>query len=130
MITGVIKANFPSRISYQVATKVDSRTILDTQGAEKLLGNGDMLFLVPGTSHIVRAQGAYVSDAEVNRVCGYLEQYPATRLSECESFLYWSKETYAWKPMITVTHVTILRGDGGRGAPEVVVTSRDVFATR
>jgi hypothetical protein len=60
----------------------------------------------------------------------YLERYPAARLPDCESFLYWSKETYAWKPMITVTHVTILRGNGNEGTPEVIVASRDVFATR
>ncbi|PYQ97421.1 MAG: hypothetical protein DMF97_13935, partial [Acidobacteria bacterium] len=68
------------------------------------------------------------------RVVAYLARYPEarpeTRLPDCESFLYWSKETYAWKPMITVTHVTILRGNGNEGAPEVVVASRDVFATR
>jgi hypothetical protein len=60
----------------------------------------------------------------------YLERYPEHRLPDCESFLYWSKETYAWKPMITVTHVSILRGNGEGGTPEVVVASRDVFATR
>jgi len=60
----------------------------------------------------------------------YLARYPEARLPDCESFLYWSKETYAWKPMITVTHVTILRGSGNEGTPEVVVASRDVFASR
>src|SRR6266545_1653328 len=65
VITGVIKANFPSRISYQVASKIDSRTILDTQGAEKLLGNGDMLFLPPGTARIRRIHGAYISEKEI-----------------------------------------------------------------
>ena len=65
VITGVIKANFPSRISYQVASKVDSRTILDTQGAEKLLGNGDLLFLPPGTARIRRLHGAFVSEREI-----------------------------------------------------------------
>ena len=68
VITGVIKANFPSRIAYQVASKVDSRTILDTQGAEKLLGSGDMLFLPPGTARIRRIHGAYVSEKEINEV--------------------------------------------------------------
>ena len=76
VITGLIKGNLPARIAFQVASRGDSRVVLDEMGADKLLGNGDMLFLVPGTSHIVRAQGTYVSDAEVNRVCGYLEQYP------------------------------------------------------
>jgi S-DNA-T family DNA segregation ATPase FtsK/SpoIIIE len=76
VITGLIKGNLPARIAFQVASRGDSRVVLDEMGADKLLGNGDMLFLVPGTSHIVRAQGTYVSDAEVNRICAYLEQYP------------------------------------------------------
>ena len=76
VITGLIKGNMPARISFQVTSRNDSRVVLDEMGADKLLGNGDMLFLVPGTSHIVRAQGTYVSDAEVNRVCAFLEQYP------------------------------------------------------
>jgi S-DNA-T family DNA segregation ATPase FtsK/SpoIIIE len=74
VITGVIKANFPSRISYQVATKVDSRTILDTQGAEKLLGNGDMLFLPPGTARIRRIHGAYVSEKEINEIVDFVRK--------------------------------------------------------
>jgi S-DNA-T family DNA segregation ATPase FtsK/SpoIIIE len=74
VITGVIKANFPSRISYQVASKIDSRTILDTQGAEKLLGNGDMLFLPPGTARIRRIHGAYVSEKEINRIVDFVKR--------------------------------------------------------
>ena len=76
VITGLIKGNLPARIAFQVASQGDSRVVLDEMGADKLLGNGDMLFLVPGTSHIVRAQGTYVSDDEVHRVCEYLQQYP------------------------------------------------------
>ena len=68
VITGLIKANIPARMSYQVSSKVDSRTILDQGGAEQLLGYGDMLFLPPGTSVPVRVHGAFVSDGEVNRV--------------------------------------------------------------
>lgn len=71
VITGIIKANFPSRISYQVASKVDSRTILDTQGAEKLLGNGDLLFLPPGTARIKRLHGAYVSEKEIAEIVDF-----------------------------------------------------------
>ncbi|HEY8712178.1 MAG TPA: DNA translocase FtsK [Thermoanaerobaculia bacterium] len=74
VITGVIKANFPSRISYQVASKVDSRTILDTQGAEKLLGNGDMLFLPPGTARIRRIHGAYVSEREIVEIVDFMKK--------------------------------------------------------
>ncbi|KXU35398.1 cell division protein FtsK [Cephaloticoccus capnophilus] len=65
VITGVIKANLPSRIAFQVASQVDSRTILDTKGADNLIGRGDMLFSPPGSSRLVRAQGAFVSDDEV-----------------------------------------------------------------
>src|SRR3990170_558367 len=72
VITGLIKSNLSSRISFYVASKVDSRTILDQNGAEKLLGSGDMLFLQPGTSKLIRVQGTYVSDAEVKRVVEFL----------------------------------------------------------
>ena len=68
VLTGVIKANFPTRISFQVSSKTDSRTILDANGAEHLLGSGDMLFLPPGTSRLVRVHGAYVSETEILRV--------------------------------------------------------------
>jgi DNA segregation ATPase FtsK/SpoIIIE, S-DNA-T family len=74
VITGVIKANLPSRISFQVASKIDSRTILDTQGAEKLLGNGDMLFLPPGTARIRRLHGAYVSESEINEIVDFVKK--------------------------------------------------------
>lgn len=74
VITGVIKANLPSRISFQVASKIDSRTILDTQGAEKLLGNGDMLFLPPGTARIRRLHGAYVSEHEINEIVDFVKK--------------------------------------------------------
>ena len=73
VITGVIKANFPARIAFQVASKVDSRTILDANGADKLLGRGDLLFLRPGTAKPVRAQSAYVSDAEIERLVAHLK---------------------------------------------------------
>ncbi len=68
VLTGVIKANFPTRISFQVSSKTDSRTILDANGAEHLLGSGDMLFLPPGTSRLARVHGAYVSEVEILRV--------------------------------------------------------------
>ncbi len=74
VITGVIKANFPSRISYQVASKIDSRTILDAQGAEKLLGNGDMLFLPPGTARVRRIHGAYVSEKEIVDIVDFVKK--------------------------------------------------------
>ena len=74
VITGVIKANLPSRISFKVASKVDSRTILDGGGAESLIGKGDMLFIPPGTSNLVRAQGAFVSDDEINGIVDFLKR--------------------------------------------------------
>jgi S-DNA-T family DNA segregation ATPase FtsK/SpoIIIE len=74
VITGLIKANFPARISFQVSSKTDSRTILDCNGAESLLGAGDMLFLPPGTSKLQRSHGAFVSDAEVQRVVEFLKK--------------------------------------------------------
>jgi S-DNA-T family DNA segregation ATPase FtsK/SpoIIIE len=74
VITGLIKANFPARISFQVSSKIDSRTILDCNGAESLLGMGDMLFLPPGTAKMIRSHGAFVSDAEVLRVVDFLKK--------------------------------------------------------
>ncbi len=71
VLTGLIKANFPSRIAFRVASKVDSRTILDQNGAEALLGNGDMLFLPPGKSEPMRLQGAYIATEETERVTGW-----------------------------------------------------------
>ncbi|HEX9206734.1 MAG TPA: DNA translocase FtsK 4TM domain-containing protein [Steroidobacteraceae bacterium] len=77
VITGLIKANIPTRIAFQVSAKVDSRTILDQSGAESLLGHGDMLFLQPGTSHPVRVHGAFVSDQEVHKVASSLREHSA-----------------------------------------------------
>ena len=74
VITGVIKANLPSRIAFQVASQVDSRTILDGKGAETLIGRGDMLFTPPGTSKVVRAQGAFVADEEIAAIVEFLKE--------------------------------------------------------
>lgn len=73
VLTGVIKANFPTRISFRVSSKVDSRTVLDTMGAETLLGSGDMLFLPPGTSKLQRIHGAYVSEPEITAIVDFLK---------------------------------------------------------
>ena len=74
VITGLIKANFPARLSLQVASRTDSRTILDTGGAETLLGEGDMLFLPPGSSKLKRIHGAYVSEPEIKRITDFLKK--------------------------------------------------------
>lgn len=71
VITGLIKANFPARISFRVATRVDSRTVLDVMGAEHLLGKGDMLFLPPGSSRLTRVHGAFVTETEINSVVDF-----------------------------------------------------------
>ena len=75
VITGLIKANIPTRLSFQVSSKIDSRTILDQMGAEALLGMGDMLYLAPGTGLPVRVHGAFVSDDEVHRVVEALKAH-------------------------------------------------------
>jgi S-DNA-T family DNA segregation ATPase FtsK/SpoIIIE len=74
VITGLIKANIPTRVAFQVASRIDSRTILDQQGAESLLGQGDMLYLPPGHGVPTRVHGAFVSDDEVHRVCAWLKE--------------------------------------------------------
>ena len=73
VITGLIKANFPARISFRVSSKIDSRTIIDANGSEKLLGRGDMLFLPPATSQIVRVHGAFVDEKEIARIVEYIK---------------------------------------------------------
>lgn len=73
VVTGVIKANFPARISFKVASKVDSRTVLDMNGADKLLGKGDMLFLEPGSPKPVRAQGTFLTDPEIEKVTNFIK---------------------------------------------------------
>ncbi len=102
VVTGVIKANFPARISFKVSSKVDSRTVLDTNGADKLLGRGDMLFLKPGESKLIRAQGSLVLDREIEQTVEFIksqrqpvydeeilkEQQKATLLSSQKDELY------------------------------------------
>ncbi|MBU4319059.1 MAG: DNA translocase FtsK 4TM domain-containing protein [Proteobacteria bacterium] len=82
VLTGIIKANFQTRIAYQVSSKTDSRTILDGNGAENLLGNGDMLFLPPGTAKLQRIHGAYISESEVNRIADFLRQQKPPEYNE------------------------------------------------
>ncbi|MCB0329056.1 MAG: hypothetical protein KDD70_05320, partial [Bdellovibrionales bacterium] len=92
VITGLIKANFPARVSFRVSSRIDSRTILDTMGAERLLGKGDMLFLRPGAHHLKRVHGAFVSDQEVRKVTSFLREsckpeYDGEIMEMCEKAL-------------------------------------------
>ncbi len=83
VLTGIIKANFPTRLTFQVSSKTDSRTILDCNGAESLLGNGDMLFLPPGTAKLQRIHGAFISEEEVSRITDFLRtQMPPDYIDE------------------------------------------------
>ena len=91
VITGLIKANFPARISFRVATRVDSRTILDIMGAEHLLGKGDMLFLPPGSSRLIRVHGAFVGETEINLVVDFWKQQAKPEYDQ--SFLIAPPET-------------------------------------
>jgi S-DNA-T family DNA segregation ATPase FtsK/SpoIIIE len=90
VITGLIKANFPCRISFRVSSKVDSRTILDCNGSEQLLGNGDMLFLPPGSARLTRVHGAYVSEKEAEKIIAFLRQQREPQYDE--SVLEFDKE--------------------------------------
>ena len=72
VITGIIKANIPARAALQVTTNIDSRTIIDSMGAENLLGNGDMLFMSPNSRILQRVHGAYISDEEIKNIVGYI----------------------------------------------------------
>ncbi|MEQ8848353.1 DNA translocase FtsK [Botrimarina sp.] len=90
VITGLIKSNLPARIAFQVASRTDSRVVLDEMGADKLLGNGDMLFLSPGTSMLLRGQGTYLSDDEITRVVDFVgvdaaEQHFASELMQLKT---------------------------------------------
>lgn len=88
VITGIIKANIPTRISFKVASRINSQIILDDTGAESLLGNGDLLFLPPGSSQLIRAQGAYISDEDINQVVRFLTRQgePNYLISSFDSF--------------------------------------------
>ncbi|MEW5909052.1 MAG: DNA translocase FtsK [Thermodesulfobacteriota bacterium] len=82
VLTGVIKANFPTRLTFQVSSKTDSRTIIDTNGAEALLGSGDMLFLPPGTARLQRIHGAYISEVELTRISEFLKEQKSPQYLE------------------------------------------------
>ncbi len=82
VLTGLIKANFPTRMSFKVSSKIDSRTILDTSGAEHLLGAGDMLFLPPGAARLQRIHGAFISEQESERIVSFLKEQGTAQYDE------------------------------------------------
>jgi S-DNA-T family DNA segregation ATPase FtsK/SpoIIIE len=82
VLTGIIKANFPTRLSFQVSSKTDSRTIIDSNGAENLLGSGDMLFLPPGTAKLQRIHGAYISESELVRITDFIRNQKTPEYDE------------------------------------------------
>ncbi|MBT8397583.1 MAG: DNA translocase FtsK [Gemmatimonadetes bacterium] len=92
VITGLIKANFPTRVAFRVSSKVDSRTIIDQNGADALLGNGDMLFLPPGTSELVRIQGAYIGTDETERLTSWYREQAALRSDRAAKEERWPEE--------------------------------------
>jgi DNA segregation ATPase FtsK/SpoIIIE, S-DNA-T family len=132
VITGLIKANFPSRIAFRVASKTDSRTILDQNGADSLLGNGDMLFLPPGKSEPVRIQGAYISTEETDRIMDwYREQAEALLAAEAEAALEDEDQEHDILEMVRTTELeeaaeAALVGDGPADWDELFRASAEV----
>ncbi len=113
VVTGLIKSNLPARISFLVASKVDSRTVLDQNGAEKLLGGGDLLFMPPGTSELVRVQGTYTSDREVERVVEFLKKQAMPEFSsELREWTLGAKREERRDPMYNEAVQAVL--DAGR----------------
>lgn len=93
VITGMIKVNFPNRISFKVTSKIDSRTILDTSGAEKLLGRGDMLFLDASNSHLVRVHGAYIADEQIHDIVGQIKSQRKVEYLDISTFFAQQEES-------------------------------------
>ena len=116
VITGVIKANFPARISFKVASKVDSRTVLDANGAEKLLGRGDMLFMEPGETSLLRGQCSLVEDAEIKTLAKYIKQQAGPQ--------YIQEAIDTQEKKASATGVEQEKDDLYRQAVEIVVTTK------
>jgi len=92
VVTGLIKANFPARIGFSVSSGMDSRVILDAVGAETLLGQGDLLYVAPDASKLVRAQGCLVSDTEIERIVGYWQEWATSQ--------GWAREPPPWEALL------------------------------
>ena len=126
VLTGLIKANIPSRIAFRVASKIDSRTILDQNGAESLLGNGDMLFLPPGESDPVRIQGAYISSEETERLLDwYREQARAQAEADAETEAGSAEEEAASERDILDLLKELEEEEGGSGVSDEGAEDRD-----
>ena len=125
VITGLIKANFPSRIAFRVASQVDSRTILDGMGAESLLGNGDMLFIPPGKSEPARLQGAYISSEDTERLTGWYEQRREERKAAFEAQGLIVDERPSEEDIIEAIRKKEAEEAGGSDAEELDDTDRD-----
>lgn len=117
VITGLIKANFPSRIAFRVASQIDSRTILDGMGAESLLGNGDMLFIPPGKSEPSRLQGAYISSEDTERLMGWYESKKAERRAVFEAQGLAAEETAPESDILETVRQRELEESGGGDEP-------------
>jgi S-DNA-T family DNA segregation ATPase FtsK/SpoIIIE len=120
VVTGLIKANFPSRIAFRVASKIDSRTILDQNGAEALLGSGDMLFMLPGRNDLLRIQGAYITTEETERLMAWYEERRAARVAAAQAEATAGLEE---PDILEVVRVRAAEEEGGEdveggGAPE------------
>lgn len=123
VITGLIKANFPTRIAFKVSSRVNSQIILDENGAESLLGNGDLLFMPPGSSQLIRAQGAYISDADINKIIDYnCKQAPP-------NYLITSFDAMAREECFSDQEESDAKDSLYDKALEVVVTSRNASTT-
>jgi S-DNA-T family DNA segregation ATPase FtsK/SpoIIIE len=127
VITGLIKANFPSRIAFRVASKVDSRTILDQNGAEALLGNGDMLFLPPGKSEPVRVQGAFIGTEESEAITDWYAEQKRLRDEALEAQGLIPPDEAEMDILEQIAAIEIEAQDGGDGAGAGGVAERDVL---
>ena len=125
VITGLIKANFPSRIAFRVASQVDSRTILDGMGAESLLGNGDMLFIPPGKSEPARLQGAYISSEDTERLTGWYELRREQRKAAFEAQGLIVDERPSEEDIIEAIRKKEAEEAGGSDAEDLDDTDRD-----
>lgn len=113
VITGLIKANFPSRISFKVASRINSQIILDENGAESLLGNGDLLFLPPGTHNLLRAQGVFVRDEDINQVIHHIETQAGAQ--------------YLIKSFDKMSQSDFLSGEGGEGKDDLYAEAYQII---